>query len=527
MKEERLLQLQKVCFLLAVALLPLNNLSVVFPLNIIGGGFGNKASFYPIFFGMAIAIYQEIRCGGFFADFRTFRNYMAGYLLLILLSTVSGLYSYPYYEAIKLSELGRLPRLLALIGFAPSSEVMAAIYIGLRVIKNNILSTIYTFGAAYWIYSLFRKDAAAGISILQKGISLALVVIFAYSGIELFYLAGSSTAKTILQTVNPWLYQVRSAHNWWPPLLWPNQVRSVFSEPSFFGIYIAFALPFLWQRLLCKKVVDFLVLLFLSVLLFLTKARTTALLFLGQFSLLALSTFLLKRREYFLRLGLVFLLSAAAFSLSVFFINAFIGGQKTLGVTGTMKHYVNDNVESAADPAKRSNQSRYSVILADWRIGLANPLLGVGIGLRDAYVPQHFSPASMKNIEIKNWVRFQKEKGILQSTIPKLCEYSARFAETGIIGLVLFLLPLLQLGRKMVQTYRFAKHRERESLLVFAMSLLALCAAGFSNTLDINYCYWVLLGLGYALCTKSTDIPLNAKEPAQNNGRKNFSGAIH
>ena len=60
-----MLQLQRFCFLLVVALLPLNSLSVVFPLNILGGGFANKASFYPAFAGMALAIYGEIRWGAF------------------------------------------------------------------------------------------------------------------------------------------------------------------------------------------------------------------------------------------------------------------------------------------------------------------------------------------------------------------------------------------------------------------------------------------------------------------------------
>jgi hypothetical protein len=108
-KEERLLQLQRFCFLLVVALLPLNSLSVVFPLNILGGGFANKASFYPAFAGMALAIYGEIRWGGIFAALRTVRTYWGVSLSVILLSTVTGLWNYPYYAAIKLPELGRLP----------------------------------------------------------------------------------------------------------------------------------------------------------------------------------------------------------------------------------------------------------------------------------------------------------------------------------------------------------------------------------------------------------------------------------
>lgn len=35
---------------------------------------------------------------------------------------------------------------------------------------------------------------------------------------------------------------------------------------------------------------------------------------------------------------------------------------------------------------------------------------------------------------------------------------------------------------------------------ILLIALLGILASGFSITLNITYCYWVLLGLGYAMC---------------------------
>lgn len=46
-----------------------------------------------------------------------------------------------------------------------------------------------------------------------------------------------------------------------------------------------------------------------------------------------------------------------------------------------MTQYVESNAASLANPDQRSNRARYSVMEADFKIGLAHPLIGVGKGL--------------------------------------------------------------------------------------------------------------------------------------------------
>lgn len=35
---------------------------------------------------------------------------------------------------------------------------------------------------------------------------------------------------------------------------------------------------------------------------------------------------------------------------------------------------------------------------------------------------------------------------------------------------------------------------------MYLISFMGIMASGIGDTLDITYCYWLLLGLGYAMC---------------------------
>ena len=41
-------------------------------------------------------------------------------------------------------------------------------------------------------------------------------------------------------------HPIKIRQDWWPPLLWKGQLRSVFPEPSHIGNYIALSMPVLW-----------------------------------------------------------------------------------------------------------------------------------------------------------------------------------------------------------------------------------------------------------------------------------------
>lgn len=161
--------------------------------------------------------------------------------------------------------------------------------------------------------------------------------------------------------------------------------------------------------------------------------------------------------------------------------------------------YVGDNLKSIKGKGNRSNRSRYSVMDADLQIGFEHPLFGIALGLRDAYVGEKLCEMEHKSKEMEQWIQNQKEKGILRTEIPALGEYTSRFAETGIIGLSLYFLPATILVLK--ASKKIMKNKQSsEKEICFLISFLGVMASGMGDTINITYSYWLLLGLGYAMC---------------------------
>lgn len=98
------------------------------------------------------------------------------------------------------------------------------------------------------------------------------------------------------------------------------------------------------------------------------------------------------------------------------------------------------------------------------------------------------------------WLAFREKLGILKSGFPSLGEYTVRFSETGIIGLSAFLVPVLFLIFSMIKKIKDDTFQYKLEYGMFLISLLGIMASGIGDTLNITYCYWVLLGLGYAMC---------------------------
>lgn len=96
----------------------------------------------------------------------------------------------------------------------------------------------------FYIISL-SKDWSHCFNLITKVVIASVTLLCIYSTIELFYLAGFVFARDILSIINPMIHPIASEHGWWPPILWNGQLRSMFSEPSRMGNYLAFAMPFL------------------------------------------------------------------------------------------------------------------------------------------------------------------------------------------------------------------------------------------------------------------------------------------
>lgn len=494
-----------------------NNIPKPVQANFLGGPVGGKLVFYPLFAGMLYTAWCEWKHKSVLLYKELFFKYLGIYVGVTFLSLVVGLSVYPYYDDIlrgPIEQIEKLPKVLTFLnqfGIGIEAKSLLPVWMVARMVKGFFIETLYTFGGAYMIYCWYRDSWKEAFKILVYAIYGSLAVLFIYSiFIEVPYLAGNSAYGKILSLINPYFHSIKDDGKWWPPLLWKGQLRSVFAEPSYFGIYTAFAIPLLWYKIIKERHIIWPVIATVMLfLLFLTKARTGFVLHLGELVLIACIVVLFMRERYYLiKLVMVVMCSLLAFGSSNLFMTYCMNGNKHFANTSQItaaKKYIDSNAGSLANPNKRSNKARYTIMEADFRIGLDHPVLGVGRGLRNGYIPQYLPEKGKQNAEVRMWLAFREKLGLMKSGFPMLGEYTVRFGETGILGLGVFLIPAFVLVFSVIKKLKNVSSNDRPEYLAILISLLGVMAAGVGDTLNITYCYWVLLGLGFAMCFRKED----------------------
>lgn len=478
-------------------------------LSLLGGTWESKLTIYPFIIAIGFTIFYRKYFSLSPVEWKTFVKFMVAYLAVILLSLIWGLIDYPYYNVIlqgPSNQIEKLPKVYSFLinhGISVTKQGLFSVWMLARPIKVLIENTFWAFGLSLLVYTWYKNDFKNGFRVFLKGLFVSVVAVVLYGFLDAMYLSGSDSATNILVILNPIVHEIKENGTWWPPLLWNGQLRSLFAEPSYYGIFSAFALPWIWYILAnCEnrrnRLIIWGIMFFEILFLFLTRARTANVLLLGEVALLFLFTItgFLKSKSFLISLILCI---ALAFGTSLAFFNYGIN-QESQRVTAF--GYMEDNIGSLAGMDNRSNRSRYSIMMADLRIGLTRPILGVGPSLRNAYIPDYLPDKEHLSDETKEWIKNQKENGILKSGFPELGEYTSRFAETGILGLFIFMLPPLYLVRKLLhflKIYKKGMAHESNIIVYFLISFLGVLATGIGDSLHVLFSYWLLLGLGFAL----------------------------
>lgn len=493
-------------FIIKISIISLifDNIPKILQLNTISSGLANKLAWYPLSVLLLLKIIEfykgKIKLG---IQEKNQLKFIGLLLCVFLICNIQGLLIYSYYAELLSGPLSQIEKLPSLLQFLQQHNITLSVqsifmsWIGVRAVKGTILNILYTFGFSFVLYLIIKKEYPTYIKLLDKCISVAIYVILAYSCIELFYLAGSPVAKSILVTINPFLHPIAVDHGWWPPLLWKDQLRSVFSEPSRMGNYAAFALPFLWIKTLkLKKILSLksALLLFYTFLIFMTKARTPVAMYWGLLGLFVVTVVGFTRKKYLRQIAGILAVSALSLLLSLSFMKIFMVQQQEVSV----ESYLSDNVGSLTKGNARSNGARYALIRSNFKTGIEHPVFGVGNQLTSSYTVHNFNEYDLQNKEVQLWVRSFKEKGVLRYGLDAMNEYVSKFAQYGIVGLLVFLFPLFFI---LIQLFRKLKYTDRDEqldTLAVTLSLIGSAVAGCNGSLTLLYTYWVILAYAYA-----------------------------
>ena len=411
------------------------------------------------------------------------------YFIANMAVTIHGNLIFPYYDIADFAKLEGSERMAfqVISTLFPSNPD----YIN-WMISNTLktcLTTVTRFYSSYFIvFSIFlfyRETSFNIIDDIWLGITAILPVLAIYEIFEVAYLVGASWGTTVLKTINPLLYEVENSHGWWPPLLWPGQMRSIFAEPSSFSYWGVLCVPFFLRNIHNQKHFwcSIIELAFISFTVLGSNSRTgTALLF-GVVCVYFIVALIAKQKRVIKTALIVFCTIAITLIISV-------------GILGTnIDSYFGNTLGTLTSMTARSNSQRFAMMKAQMDIFSEHPILGVGENLLSSYLADYFIKHDMNSGEIALWIEATEDKGFVSGGFPPLCEYTSSLAEYGLVGsignnLVFIIMVCITIFKGLFN--QKTKNREIATILSACACIVAF---GVSNSFEVNFLYFIILGL--------------------------------
>ncbi len=532
-------------FIFLVFALPFKYIPHILWQTILGGPFGQDLVLYPLLLGFIYTAYCQWRYGNVLYKWGVFKKFIFSYIVVLLISLAWGLFNYPYYDQIlsgPADQIEKLPKVLAIlhgIGIPMAEKTLLEFWMFARPIKGVLFKALYTFGAAYMIFCWYHDRAQRAMDLLLKVTTIDLVIIAAYGLVDVCYQNGQMWAQNFITAVIPFIHgDVSATYNYYgfnTHLFWDAQNRSIFLEPSYFGIYMAFAFPLLWwnifrQAKMWKRAALYSLFVILAFEIFLTQSRTALAVNLGILAIFSLICLYRMQKPFFVLLTALCIGAVISFAGSMEFMKygqvpSQMGELTPLatkwqmmqnkgkvlgkGLSGmNMEEYMEENFSSLSGGADYggkhagSNHSRFTVQKTHIQIGLEHPLLGVGPSLRQGYLREKLDQDP--GDEIQKWNKNIDKRGIFRAGFANLGDFTLRFAETGFLGLGLYLLPafflLWRYGKILVKRKTVA---ENAAPLIFSgLSFVGIMATGLGDGMNITFCYWTAMAISFILLSR-------------------------
>lgn len=531
-----------IIFAMLIFTLPFNYIPRILWQNFFGGPFGSDLVIYPLFIGLIYTVYCQWKYKNIFYKWNVFKKFIIVYLAVLFISLGGGFWSYPYYDQVfagPVNQIEKLPKVLALfhsMGISIAEKSLFEVWMCVRLSKQVLLEVLYTFGAAYMIFCWYHNRVKYAINILLKITIADLVIIAVYGLVDVCYQNGQMWAQNFIAFTLPLFHGDVAAnfdyYQFHTHLFWDAQNRSIFLEPSFFGIYMAFAFPLLWWNIyrqidLKKKIALYLLFICLAFEIFLTQSRTALAVISCILMIFALFSLYRMQKKIIKLMAALCIGSVIAFAGSLCFMNygqvpsqlgewtplatkwqimKEQGNDSAKGET-TAEKYIELNLKSLSNSDKTgvhagSNHSRFTLQKTNLQIGLEHPLLGVGTSLQQGYLREKLDkdPGS----EIQMWNKYIDKWGILYPAYANVGEFTLRFAETGFLGLGLYLLPaiflLLNYGKILI---RRKMNIEKTVPFIFSfLSFIGIMSTGLGGAINTTFCYWIAMAVSFLVLEK-------------------------
>lgn len=553
---EKLYAIQRGILFLVVLLFPIQTILFYQKSFVSTFSFYGQISSIPLLIGLVLAILTCIREHTVKKLLFPVLGIAVLYVLLGALISLHSIYEYSAIGSFDAATFGETPKIrllkgwLSALGIA-SDAILYGTIILMRDTLNSVREIVFAFGMVVWIAFLSRKDFLGTFETARKAVLWSTALLTPYLVCEVLHLFGMGWATHVLKSMNSVLYEPGAFLGWYPPLVSPNQIRGTWTEPAYFAIWLAFAVPFFVSYFfkdglttLKKGVMVFSLFTAIFSIWFMTYSRTAIVLMAVLVGFYLFFAILFHTRENWEKAALL-----VVTCLLGFFITSTWGPQEvsrqasikkqvaasavvpqqskglsSSSVTGQKKNEkratpaVNKGQESSAesvlfkntvkstvDAKSRSNPVRLEDFLINIEVFKDHPIAGAGDVLASAICIRKMKAYPM-TLTSENQTRLSDtiEKGLFQSEVSSTpFTVVGMLANRGLLGFISVYLPICFLGIALVMKIFKLKLVYRQVGITLLISFFCVLLSVFTRGIKF-YDFWCVAGLAFAflLCPK-------------------------
>lgn len=245
---EKLAVYQQGLLFLVVLLFPIQTVLFYKESIISTFSFYGQISSIPLLLGIGLAV---ITCVREHAVKKYLLPVFAIASLYVVLGSSISLHSIVEYAAVgsfDATTFGETPKICLLKSWLLttgifSDTVLYGLMVFLRDTLNVVREVVFAFGLVVWIAFLSHRNFSGTFKTVRRAVLWSTAFLAPYIACEVLHLFGMG-ATIVLKAINSSLYEPCSFLGWYPPLVSPNQIRGTWTEPAYFAIWLAFAVPF-------------------------------------------------------------------------------------------------------------------------------------------------------------------------------------------------------------------------------------------------------------------------------------------
>ena len=338
---------------------------------------------------------------------------------------------------------------------------------------------------------------------IRKYILISFIFVSLYSFLEILQVYGILNVENILRKISYYIHYLNRGN------LYGDRIRSITGEASFLGMYVAFAYPWvvsyiLTEKRYTKKILYGIVVLYMLLLVYLTKSRVAYAVTMGEMVLILFGILLFDRKKLN-KVLIVIITICSMLSINSFnTLNSYIMSiRQQQGSTDeviddgyNIDMSVGDVVQSLNSKTNHSNIARLGLQKSAINMGMDNPIIGIGLGQFGFYADQYIEEDARISFEIQRWTNPEE----VDFWPPAFALIPRIVAEQGFVGAAIFIAFLLVTMIKFFVKYVKANENTMEILTM--VSLIGVIVSTFNADTYGLPKLWILLGIIIYLSNK-------------------------